>query len=377
AQKLLQYWPLPNTVGTADGRQNFTGAPNSSIDMAQHFGRVDQVISEKQRAFVSYNRYCLYALQTITFGKPHGDVYPTGGIQANCHQGATVDDSITLRPDLILDFRYGLVRFSAWRPSTSLGFDLNKLGMSPQLISQLDPAMTTIPALTIDGITGIGAASGSQAGQLYQNFFGGVTHIRGSHSIHIGTELRVTQITSNNWGNVTPAYTFGSNWTTATDTSAAAPIGQGLASFIYGLPTTGSITRNDSSASTSKMFAWYVQDDWKATRRLTVNIGLRHELEFPETERFNRANRGFDFSTPSPVQAAAKANYAASPIPQLPASQFQVLGGQLFVGTGQRGLYELNARNFMPRVGLTYQLFPRTVLRGGYGIFFESFGADF
>jgi hypothetical protein len=377
AQKLLQYYPLPNTTGTADGRQNWTGAPNSSIDMAQHFGRVDQVITDNHRAFVSYNRYCLYALQNITFGKPQGDVYPTGGIQANCHQGATLDDAITPRPNWVLNFRYGVVRFSAWRPSTSLGFDLHKLGMAPQLISQLDPNMTTIPALSIDGITSIGAASGSQAGQLYQNLFASATHTRGTHSIHLGTEFRVTQITNNNWGNVTPAYNFSSNWTTATDTSAAAPIGQGLASFLYGLPTSGSITRNDSSAATSKMFAWYVQDDWKVTRKLTLNLGFRHELEFPETERFNRTNRGFDFTTPSPVQAAAQANYAKSPISQIPVGQFQVLGGQLFVGSGNRGIYQLNARNVMPRIGLAYQLFPQTVLRAGYGIFFESFAADF
>ena len=79
AQKLLQYWPLPNTVGIANGQNNYTGAPNSSIDMAQHFGRVDQVISDNNHAFVSYNRYCLYALQNITFGQPLGDVYSTGG----------------------------------------------------------------------------------------------------------------------------------------------------------------------------------------------------------------------------------------------------------------------------------------------------------
>lgn len=377
AQKLLQYWPLPNTPGTADGRQNWTGAPNSSIDMAQHFGRVDQVISDNHRAFLSYNRYCLYALQNVTFGMPQGDVYPTGGIQSNCHQGATLDDAITPRPDWVLNFRYGLVRFAAWRPSTSLGFDLNKLGLSPQLITQIDPAMATIPALSIDGITSIGSNSGSQAGQLYQNLFASATHLRGSHSLRLGLEYRVTQITNNNWGNVTPAYNFSSDWTTATDTSAAAPIGQGLASFLYGLPTGGSISRNDSYAATSKMFAWYVQDDWKLTPRLTLNLGFRHELEYPETERFNRANRGFDFSTLSPVQAAAQTNYARNPIPQIPVGQFQVLGGQLFAGADNRGIYALNSRNFMPRIGLTYQLFPRTVIRTGYGIFFESFAADF
>src|SRR5205085_3957870 len=129
AQKLLPYWPLPNTTGTSNGLNNYTGAPNSSIDMAQHFGRLDQVISDSNHAFVSYNRYCLYALQNITFGQPLGDIYPAGGIQANCHQGATLDDVITPAPNWVLDFRYGLVRFLSRAPSHTLGFDLNSIGL--------------------------------------------------------------------------------------------------------------------------------------------------------------------------------------------------------------------------------------------------------
>jgi hypothetical protein len=100
-------------------------------------------------------------------------------------------------------------------------------------------------------------------------------------------------------------------------------MGQQLASFVYGLPTSGSVSRNDSSAAISKMFAWYIQDDWKLTRRLTMNIGLRQELEFGETERYNRTNAGFDFATANPTQTAAQANYALSPIPQIPVSQFK------------------------------------------------------
>src|SRR5262249_43066719 len=151
-------------------------------------------------------------------------------------------------------------------------------------------------------------------------------------------------------------YSFSSNWAVATDTAAASPMGQALASFLYGLPTSGSVSRNDSSAAISKMFAWYVQDDWKVTPRLTLNLGIRQELEFGETERYNRANAGFDFATPNPTQAAAQANYALNPVPQIPVGQFNVLGGQLFAGSGNRGIYNLNPHNFMPRIGLAYLL---------------------
>ena len=377
AQKLLQYYPLPNTPGTNTGLQNYTGVPNSSIDMAQHFGRVDQVVSDNNHAFVSYNRYCLYALQNLTFGKPLGDVYSTGGIQANCHQGATADDVITPAPNWVLHFSYGLVRFLSLAPSTSQGFNLSSLGLSPALVSQVNPALATLPATTIDNVTPIGGTSGSKSSQLYHNVFASATNMRGAHSIRFGTEFRTTAINRISYGNLTPAYNFSSNWTVATDTAAASPMGQGLASFLYGLPTSGSVSRNDSSAAISKMFAWYVQDDWKISRKLTVNLGIRHELEFGETERYNRTNAGFDFTTANPTQAAAQANYAMNPIPQIPVGQFNVPGGQLFANSGNRGIYNLNPHNFMPRVGISYLLTPNTVVRAGYGIFYETFGADF
>ena len=344
--------------------------------MAQHFGRLDQVISDNNHAFVSYNRYCLYALQNITFGKPLGDVYSTGGIQSNCHQGATADEVYTPAPNWVLHFSYGLIRFLSDQPSTSKGYDLNKLGMSPALIAQVDPELATLPALTITNITSIGGTSGGKNSQLYHSFFASASHTRGSHSLRFGTEFRTTAINRITYGNLTPAYNFAQNWVVANDTAAASPMGQQLASFLYGLPTSGSVSRNDSSASISKMFAWYVQDDWKVSRKLTVNIGLRHELEFGETERYNRANAGFDFMTPNPTQAAAQANYALNPIPQIPVGQFKVLGGQLFAGKDNRGIYKLAPHNFMPRLGISYLLNPTTVIRAGSGIFFESFGAD-
>jgi hypothetical protein len=385
AQNLLKYYPLPNTTGTATGANNYTGVPNSSIDQADQFGRIDQVISDNDRIFLSYNRSCILALQNRYLGGEElGIVAPTGTIQNNCHQAFTLDNVLTPAPSWVVHLSYGAIRYRSLVPSTSAGVNLAQLGFSPELIAQV-PATTglgpaaTLPALTIDGgnITGIGSTSGSQNGELYNLFFASATHIVGAHSIKFGTEFRTTAYTAHSYGNLVPAYTFGQSWMTATDTSAAAPFGQGLASFLYGLPTTGSISRNDSSAELSKMFAWYVQDDWKVTPKLTVNLGLRHELEFPETERFNRANRGFDLTDPNPVDAAAQAAYALSPSPLLPASQFNVPGGILFVSPSNRGLYNTNALNLMPRIGIAYQVNNSTVVRAGYGIFYESFAADF
>jgi hypothetical protein len=112
------------------------------------------------------------------------------------------------------------------------------------------------------------------------------------------------------------------------------------------------------------------------TPKLTLNVGLRYEYESPETERFNRAIRGFDPTTPNPIEARARANYASNPIPELPVEQFRVPGGLMFTGPDTRGLWDGQKANFLPRFGVAYQINDKTVLRSGYGIFFDTIGIN-
>jgi hypothetical protein len=123
-------------------------------------------------------------------------------------------------------------------------------------------------------------------------------------------------------------------------------------------------------------WGFFFQDDWKISDRLTLNLGVRWEREGAPVERFDRTVRSFDYNVASPIEAAAVAAYAKAPIPQLPVSQFQVKGGLVFAGVnGQpRSLFDAPSHNFMPRVGFAYSLSRGTVVRGGYGIFFDKIG---
>src|SRR6185295_14474694 len=120
----------------------------------------------------------------------------------------------------------------------------------------------------------------------------------------------------------------------------------------------------------------FLQDDWKLSRKLTLSIGLRYERPGPVTERYNRSMRGFDFGVASPISAQALAAYARNPIPQVPVSQFKVMGGPTFAGVnGQpRTFWKTDQNLMMPRIGFAYSLTPKTVIRGGYGIFFDALG---
>src|SRR5262249_43464941 len=146
-------------------------------------------------------------------------------------------------------------------------------------------------------------------------------------------EFRLLRENSVNYGNAAPAMAFNNTWTKGpTDTSAGAPIGQDLASLMLGLPTGGGIDLNASYSEQSTFGALYVQDDWKPTGRLAVNLGLRWEAEGAPTERFNRAARGFDTRVPSPISAQALAAYSKSPDAALPVSQFRTTGVLTFAG---------------------------------------------
>src|SRR6185503_10767352 len=138
----------------------------------------------------------------------------------------------------------------------------------------------------------------------------------------------------------------------------------------------GLIDRNVTRSNQTLYHGIFFQDDWKVNQKLTLNLGLRYELEGATTERYNRNIRGFDPTVSSPIEAAAKAAYAANPITEIPAASFSVKGGLLFADADHRGFWDPDKNNFQPRIGFAYQLNQETVLRGGFGVYMIPFVID-
>ncbi len=259
------------------------------------------------------------------------------------------------------------------------GIDLASLGFSPALDQLVPPAYRTFPKMSVDVMTALGGGAFDYSATNYHVMGSERSWIHGAHTVHAGIDFRLFRGDSYTYSGPTPALTFGNTWTRGPlDNSPVAPVGQGLASFLLGLPTSGTATINPSSAIQSWYIGGYVQDDWRVTSRLSVNLGVRFEHESPITERYNRSIASFDFSDASPISAKAIAAYAQNPIPQIPPSQFRVEGGATFVGVGgrPRGLWSTDAVNVAPRVGIAYTLNPKTVVRAGYGLYYLPQGAD-
>lgn len=375
ALKLLEYYPLPNDFSNPEFRNNFISPIGTSIDYFSHSFRVDHTFSEKHRLFGSFS--------ISNLDEPGGRRFPgsiaVGQVEDRRHRGVSLDDVYVLRPDMVLNIRYGLTRYLNNLGPDSLGIDLTALGFSPSMTAGFDPALTALPEIAIQGMQTLSQASGYTSATNYHTLTGSVSHTRGNHSMKYGAEFRVFQENRATYGNYSPAISFNTTWTQGPlDNSPASPIGQGTASFLFGIPTAGGKDINDSYAQQSRYYGFFFQDDWKVSRRLTLNLGLRYELETPTQERYNRTVRGFDFATANPIESQARINYARNPLPELPASQFRTPGGLLFSGVAgvPSGLWNTDKTNLAPRFGIAWQMDSKTVWRGGYGIFYELLGAS-
>jgi hypothetical protein len=206
---------------------------------------------------------------------------------------------------------------------------------------------------------------------------GELSKLFGTHSVRIGTDLRNQWRASNGPGQSSSIYTFNNAFVRqAQNTTNAAAIGLEWAAFMLGVPSSISIATNDSLYMTNKFYSGYVQDDWKVSQRLTLNLGLRYELEGGFSERFNRGLTGFDLEAKLPISDAAQAAYGRLPASILalrPVSDFIVKGGTQYLGKdGAPTTVNQAQPGWMPRVGFAYQLNDKTVLRGGWGMFFDT-----
>ena len=375
SQKLLQAFPAPNQAGTVDFRQNFFLATKALETYWTNIGRIDHAFSENHRIFVRMHRDYWQEDKNRFFGPDN----ISGVILNRINRGAAFDDVYVVNPSVLLNVRYGLTQQEFPEKRVSQGFDLASLGFNSGLVNSVDKAAATFPRLNVapwSTVSNWESGDGTTA-SLIHNLNSTLTWNKGKHNLRFGFDWRNLRENRNRYPNGTsPDLLFNSTFTRGPlDTAAAPQVGGEIAAFLLGVPA-GTMGINASYAERNSIYGFYVQDDFKLSRKLTLNIGLRYEVESATTERYNRAIRNFEETTASPIDAQARAQYAAAPIPELPASQFRVLGGLTFtnVNGNPRGYWDTGKLNFMPRFGVAYQANTKTVIRAGYGIYTAPLG---
>ncbi|MGH9352059.1 MAG: carboxypeptidase regulatory-like domain-containing protein, partial [Terriglobia bacterium] len=386
AKNILSYYPSPNLPGNQYGARNYYTPTPFTDNFNTELWRIDHTLSSKDKILFDLYRGHYAQLRFPEFPKVNG-VIPTEEILLRTNYGGTYDQVFTISPSTVLDLRASVQTGVEGISSGSAGqISPTKLGFSPQAVALFNGGQY-FPDISISSVEGIGGDFNQHGGgggffsrDYIYSFQPTLSKVYGAHMIRAGLDIRFYRLNGSNPGCQEGCYSFGTDFTKGplnTSASPAGGIGQGLASFLLGLPTSGKIDRNASSAYQTPYYAPYFQDDWKAARKLTLNLGIRYELEGPLTERFDRNIRGFDLTSANPIAAAAEASYSSAyakgsyakdPL-AVPPANFKVQGGYLFATPQQRGIYNHDTNNIEPRVGFAYAFNEKTALRGGWGVF--------
>jgi Carboxypeptidase regulatory-like domain len=372
ARNVLGFIAKPLTAASADGTGNLQ-QPSlpETIKYANNTIRVDHNLTDKQRMYGRVSWYDRNSNYNNYFNN-----LSTGEFFKFVSRQVALDHVWLLNGSTVLNVRYGynwFVRGTDSNPENH-DFDLTSLGFPASFNSSIPDGIRRFPRFDITGYQGTGIGGELRPNET-QSVVATVNKNKGAHALRTGMEFRQYRETSEFFANnQTGQFNFDSTWTRGPlDNSAAAPgsLGQSFASFLLGIPSSGSVTRAASYDEKSQVWGFFVQDDWKPSAKLTVNFGLRYEYETPLSERDNKSVAGFDTSAVQSIQAAARAAYALNPTPEVAVSAFNVQGGLTF---GNGGLYNTPNNNLMPRVGLAYKLGDKTVARAGYGVYYGFLG---
>lgn len=288
----------------------------------------------------------------------------------------------TPTPSTLLDVSASMHRYriSGNIPSGVTGIRPSEAGL-PAYLDEKAGAEALLPYMSIggygrDGNTGLSypAATVDHYRQSAVNV--DVSHVRNRHSIRAGADLRLHSRAGGGGGYPAGSFSFNNSFTRRNSDSLT-PAGTTVhswAAFMMGLPSGASITSNDTYYMSSPYAGWYVQDTWRAAPTLTLNFGLRLEYEKGPRERFNRLLKGFDPALSLPIAEAAGQAYAASPLGERSPSDFVVRGGSVYASQAGSNWWDSELM-WLPRAGAAWQVAPGTVIRGGYGLFFDTLNA--
>ena len=381
ALRYLNYFPLPNQAGNANGQNNYLAPMKRADTYYSVMGRTDINLDARNRMMFKYYKNDRVERMGNIFGN-----IATGATKPRRNSGLMLDYVHTFESTTLLNSRVGWTRFDDSESRESTGFDLTSMGfpaaMAAASRNQALPLVTfgdTTAALGASAGGGIAAGTGFSTPFDSVQWFTSLTTVRGRHTLKYGADLRFLEERSINYGHSAGAFDFGTQWTRGPfDNSAGAPNGQAFASFLLGLPTGGQFDVNTDRVSQSHYTALFLQNDWRVNSDLTLNLGIRYERESGTTERHDRTLVGFDTASPNSATAAARAAYAARPQPGLPVNAFNPVGGPIFASPDRRRVFDTPDNAFSPRFGVAYTpawLGEETVLRGGFGIFYHTYGA--
>ena len=376
AVALLGFMPAPNLTGSTTA--NFADSYSTGGNVDQYNGRIDYALSQRQRIFGRYTQSKILSLPD----NPFSQICTDRCTETTTAKQVSLADTITLSSNSILDLHFGYTRYVYLRTPLSEGISLAQFGpawaaLTPQLTYTHIPQVCISEANADDhwggGWCAQGTGSGIGAHDDTYSFDPSFVKIIGKHTVKVGLEYRILR--NNYYQSNDPAglFQFDAGMTAANPQNAgngtvglaAAQGGNGFASYMlgYGSTTTGSsATEPAKTADENLYWSFYGGDTFNLSKKITLNLGVRVDLQGNWTERYNRIV-ALNMTEPSPLLAMSAAVGNAFP---------NLKGGYDLVDSSRhtsRSAFP-NWNHVSPRLGFSYQLDPNTVIRTGYGMFY-------
>jgi hypothetical protein len=243
------------------------------------------------------------------------------------------------------------------RSGNPLAFDATSLGWPQSLTNQMADTRR-FPSMTITGYMGTGWTARQANGYYQYGGNGTLSRLAGTHNMKVGGDFRIIGVDSINYGSSTGAFTFSGGFS-----------GNALADLLLGYPqsTSGGVPINTEVNGYVKYYSGYAQDDWRVNERLTINYGIRFERESGLQEKDNQISVNFDQTAVNPLNGLVA---FTDPITKQPR---QLLGGLVFAGANGAPNVQGHqpAIKPAPRAGVVYSIDEKTVVRGGWGLYFS------
>ena len=358
-QSIANSYPLPN-VNLNTSQAYLTGnrvLPQDSIKTRSdmYSGKLDHRFNDKWSAAASYVH--------LATQEPSGSVLHVPaegiGVLTRYNDATAVNNTVLLTPTTVLNVAYGFNRYYSTSPEYSNGFNQTNgfggAGFSAGLVNQLQSA--TFPTISPSGAASLGGANSGPTINYSRNFVIGVSRTIGKHNVKAGYVYRGLRLYTQSFSGGNGSYNFNGQYTSQNGSSATTTSGSSIADLLLGAVSSASVTINAPyTLQLANYNAFFAQDDFRLTPSLTVNLGLRFEVEPGQSETNNRSIVGFNSTVANP----------------LPTTGSPLHGGVEFAGANGNPTRccDYGAVKYSPRIGLAYSLNQKTVLRGGFGLFY-------
>jgi hypothetical protein len=386
AAAYFNLYPQPNNTANAapNGLNNYLSNAPSADTFNSEFGRMDYNVNSRDHIFFDMRHNNRAQTKNNFFFNN-----TVGSKLLRENFGATLDNVFTLNSTTIIDTRFNWTYFDEVHAALAQAYSANTVGLPAALTTSSEkPVLPCMLFGTGTSQSSCGSASTTTFQSLGDNngssidpttsyqAFVDLVKVIGRHTLKIGFDGRRYQLRYASYGNSSGGFTFGPQFTSLGSGASNPTFGGDLADLEFGQPTAGQYDINAQGAFRGYYVGTFVQDDWRVSNELTLNLGVRFDIDTPFGEQLGRTVNGFNptaTNTASGTQLAA-AESVTGGISTYTVSSVNSLGGLTFPNANYGAPYQTNSGFFSPRIGFSYSpaMFSnKTVIRGGFGIFVQ------